>query len=512
MAVPLPDNEPTALGLLARPIIWFGGGHYKLARQCPPEDFGYFQRTALLYGAVFLYQTLVFSSAAHILFAPDGLIHASLISGSLLISTTIYAIDSYAFLLGGHYADGVAALKIIGGIDISGGIGLKFRALVYLFFRISFSVALSLLVGIWVSMIIFGDDIDAHLDAAWRAANSALIQTANVRIDARIQRETDALQISTTHLAALERQVDATQNSIVDPTAGDFGVEAEQAEFQELLKERASRDRELSDAEHFEADEIDGVKGLGHSGARGDGTIHRAAVQRLATAKTSDETAINALDAARSRLDELRSQAASVGGQRAGSAKALLPGLQGELQAEKAEVASQHTELVNLTDHRDQAVLAEIENAPDYVPRDRGMLARLLVLKEMARDPYIAAVIGLIGFASMCLELSAVIVKVTTYIPTSYCPLLARNAYLRVTQIADSMEAALRRKPPESHPDDDPDDDPLPPVSPLGNGGSDGSAGAAVPAPGNGLADDFIFRGAPLAKRPRGRPRKDRPN
>ncbi len=508
------DPTPTEFNFLTRILIWIAGCDEGLLLECPSIDLGYVRSTALLYLGVFLYQSMVLAVVAHVLFAHDGQVHPALIVGPVFIGALIYLIDSYAFLRGGHFTDGVRDL-LKGGMDIGEGILGKFRSFAFLCLRILFSIALALLTGVWVGMIIFGEDIIDDIDTNWRAKNIDLINGANERVDSRIRAASNALQISTTHLSALQHQVDTAQNGIVDPASGAVGVNAEEAEFQQLLAEKSRRDAELTAAQNFASDELGGAKGPGHSGVPGDGPVRRAAVERLKTAQASDDSVTKELDAARGRLDSVRTQLASGANDRVGSAKAMLPALQADLKAERAEVVSQREALAQLTNQRDRAVQQEIENDPEYVAPDHGMLARLEALEAIAdQDRKIAAVILLIDAASMGLELAAVMVKVTTYIPTSYCPLLAQSAYLNLITIVDEMEAAMRRKRPEQDMDEDPTADSLPPISP--GGGSERGTETNVPP----VSDIFPVGGIALngsgtingsgAKRPRGRPRKDR--
>jgi hypothetical protein len=57
------------------------------------------------------------------------------------------------------------------------------------------------------------------------------------------------------------------------------------------------------------------------------------------------------------------------------------------------------------------------------------------------------AVIALIDLVSFSLELAAVLAKVTSYVPTTYAMLLARDAYLAAVRTVDEMVKELNPEP-----------------------------------------------------------------
>jgi hypothetical protein len=151
--------------------------------------------------------------------------------------------------------------------------------------------------------------------------------------------------------------------------------------------------------------------------------------------------------------------------------------------------------LAHLTEARDEAVRAQVEHARNYVAPDRGLLAQLTILRGLVQDREIAAVILLINATAFGLEFAAVLAKVTTFIPTAYAALLARDAYLRVTAIVDEIDET---------------------ISGRGRAAS-GNSGPRGEARSDGGPSNFTWfpdgskrvEPPPLARRPRGRPRKD---
>lgn len=117
--------------------------------------------------------------------------------------------------------------------------------------------------------------------------------------------------------------------------------------------------------------------------------------------------------------------------------------------AENAELSRLKDELAKLTRGGEQAIGRAIENAPDHVAADNGFLAGISELERIAeRDTKIALIILLIDIISFGFELAAVLAKVTSYVPTTYAALLARDAYLRSARIVDEMMTQLKQSDP----------------------------------------------------------------
>ena len=175
-----------------------------------------------------------------------------------------------------------------------------------------------------------------------------------------------------------------------------------------------------------------------------------------------------------------------------------LPAFEAALKAENAKLTSLKDELATLTEGRERAIRKAVEDAPDHVNRQTGFLAQIVALEHMSEeDRKIAFVILLIDFVSFGFELAAVLAKVTSYVPTTYAALLARDAYMTAVRVADAMMAELN--PIESKDDPGPEissqDAPPPPPQPTG--------------PASPPAAPSIDPATQSPKRGRGRPRKN---
>ena len=213
-----------------------------------------------------------------------------------------------------------------------------------------------------------------------------------------------------------------------------------------------------------------------------------------------------AVDGAQRRVDALQRQADLTlrylrgplpwrNWERARTAQAMLPDLERNLQAATATLAALRKELAARINGRDAAIQQAIQQSPARMDATTGILAQMRALRRLASDPEILFVIILIDLVSFGLETAAVLAKTTTFIPTTYAALLARNAYARVVAIVDELDEMTNRRGPTEQESRAPGSTPRPSDRPTNVTWFPTAHGQ------NGLA-------AP-GRRPRGRPRKD---
>jgi predicted nucleic acid-binding Zn-ribbon protein len=504
----VPDVEFRKPGLFTRALHWISGIDEETLHECPAHDWDTVRAIAVLFIFVWILQAAELSIVAHQLLSPEGEVRPELIIGSMFIATLILLLDSYVFVRAGFHADGLNELAR-GGLDLTGGLAAKIKAGLFLALRIFLSLGFAQLTAIFLGLILFRPDITAEIDRFYQQQNATLIASATRQVDSEIQRADDAVKGASAHAAALQQQVAAMRDGAVNPAASDAAIQSAQQEINQLLAEKARRDAELVAAQTFAANELAGIKAdPANSGVPGAGPVRAAARERVEAATANDAAANQSLAEARARLGELRKQVASNADDRGHQAQLALPALETDLQAATTQLAALRDNLAKLTRDRDETIRADIENSPERIGRDAGFLAQLSALKRLAQDPEIAAIILLIDLTSFGLELAAVLAKVTSFVPTTYAALLARNAYMRVVEIVDEMDETLRQRP--SEPDSDVDR--LEPIHPAGGGDGEAvddprpvdeglplDAAPAVNGAGAGLTE---------AKRPRGRPRK----
>lgn len=503
-----PDAAVRKLDPFTKLMTWPAGIDEETLRQCPAHDWDNVRAIGMLMLFVWAYQAGLLGIVAHELLAPDGEFHPDLTFGAAFIATLVLLIDSYGFLRAGFHAEGIQQLAR-GGLDLAGGLAAKIKAGIFLGLRILLSLGFAQLSAVFVALILFKSDITAEIERFYREQNRSLIASVSLQTDADIARAADVTQEANARVEALQKQVASMRDGSINPAASDTAIQAEQAEISELLAEKGRRDTELVAAQSFAANELAGVKGdPSNSGVPGRGPVRAAAEERVRAATANDEAANQALAEARTRLDNLRKQALLSADDRARQAQRAVPHLESDLEKATDELTALREHQAKLVRDRNETIRTGIETAPERVGRDTGFLARLSALRRVARDPEIAMVIFLIDFTSFGLELAAVLAKVTSFIPTTYAVLLARNAFMQAWRTVDEMDAEMRRRPTE--PEDE--DDFLQPVVVPGVGGEQAAAGdhagdAIFPLDGD-VNTNAGTSDATEGKRPRGRPRK----
>ena len=487
-------------GLLDKIAFWITGVDEETLRLCPQSDLDNVRAVAQIMIFVWIYQTALFSIITHRLFAEPGHVRPELILISIFLATFIMLIDSYMVMRSGWHLAGIEELKR-GGIDISGGVGARVKAGIFLTIRILLSVCIAQLTAIFIGILVFWSDIAPRIQVAYVQNNASVIAAAMGQVDAQIGEAKEALAAESARAAALAAQVAALRQDQIDPSANRPEIQQANQEIAQLLSEKAKADDALRNAQKFASDELGGIRGSQeNSGIAGDGPKRRAAMEALENAKNTVTQVSTALDAARARIDALRNQSASSSETTKRQAQDELPRFELALRAEEGKVEALRHDVDRRVQHREEAIQAAIKAAPNHIDAENGLLSQIGALEQMAQaDTKVAAVIVLIDLTSFGFELAAVLAKVTSFVPTTYTALLARDVYMRVVRLVDGMMTELNRKPSEAAPPVDPVDRAPPRDEPAHDTGSaDGP-------------DSFGNGGDPFAspmKRPRGRPPK----
>ncbi len=344
----------------------------------------------------------------------------------------------------GWHLSGIAELKR-GGLDISGGPVARIKTGFFLTFRIMLSIGLAQLTAIFVSLLIFAADINSPIEKKYLEANKHLIGPATALVDAEIQRATESVTTESARVAALSAQVASLRQQEIDPSGNDPQIQQAQREVEQLIAQKVKADEDVRNAETFASNELGGIKGAaGNSGQAGRGLRYRAAIEQLTNAKARAQEITKALNIERDRLDALRKKIPPADDSSRQRSRDQRLAFEKTLDVENAELLKLKNELTNLTHGRESAIRRAIENAPDHVDSENGFLAQISELEQIAqKDTKIAVVIGLIDVISFGFELAAVLAKVTSYVPTTYSALLARDAYLGAVRTVDGMVAEL---------------------------------------------------------------------
>jgi Domain of unknown function (DUF4407) len=488
------------IGLLSRSIFKLVGADEPTLRLCSDKDLDTLRMQGLLLVGQVGFEAVVLSVAAHQVLASDDDIHFALIAGAIAVAVLIGLIDSYVFLRGGVFEEGISQLRRAG-LDLNERTAAKVQRWIAVAIRLLFSVALALLIGCFAGLGLFKADIRAEGDRQWQQLNSTRIAEAKLQVDGEIKRATDTVESEQAHVVSLQKSLTAMREGAVNPAANDVSVQAQQQELNQLSAEKSRREAELVSAQTFASNELAGTKGSSsNTGVSGRGPVRVAAEERVRSATANLAAADRALADARARLDDLRKQTASTDGDRSRQAQSQLQPLEAELKDATAQLGTERETLTKLTANREENIRATVEAAPDHVARDQGLIGQLKALRRIAQDPEIATVIILIDVVSFMLELACVSGKIMSPIPTTFSALTVRDSYMRVTRIVDGMMVELDRGPnPEA---DGPD------ILTRAANDNDLDHGLRA-APGTYP----VHPGVPTPpKRPRGRPRKPRPS
>lgn len=499
------ETIPNA-GFITRFLYKIAAVDLETLRRCPRHDWDNARAVAEIQLCVWGYQTALLSLIGHLLFAAPGQIRPAIIAGAAFIATFVLLIDSYMVMRSGWHFSGIASLKRAG-IDISGGVGARVKAGIFLVIRLLLAVAISALVAIFLGLLVFGRDIEARVQEGYAKANAELISQVTAQVDGEIGQEAEAEKAQAARVQALSAQVAAARDGELNPFANDPRVKAAREEIAQILARQAKAEDELHNAEAFATNELGGVKGAtGNSGQAGDGPRHKAAVEQAANARRRLQEITEALSAARVRLDAAMPRGTSATKESKAGIGEQRKSLEAALTAEEAKFSAFRDHLVALRSDREATLRSRVEGAPNHVPRDDGFLARIVALERMAEaDRKIAAVILLLHLTSFGFELAAVLAKITSFVPTAYATLLAKGAYLRDFHAAEELAAELngegrdeiaqQTEPPETPTDPEPPFPPAPANDNVADGVQDGF-------------DPFGSYGRAPQRRPRGRPRK----
>jgi predicted nucleic acid-binding Zn-ribbon protein len=468
--------------------------------RCPIVDADHAAISGAIFIGSFVYQASLFSIIGEKLFASPGHIRFDVILGGLFLAGYITLVDTHTIAAPSWHQAGLSELKR-GGLNLDQGWSTWLKIKGFLAVRIGlFSVAFALLTGIFGGQIIFDRDIAARLQQQFLESNGHLIPAATARVEAEIQRDADAFSAQTKQVETLATQVAALRQNAIDPSANNPEIQQAQGEVTRLVERKAKADEDVRKAEKFASDEGAGIIGApGNTGKPGCRQRCRAAVEQAEQAKTYAAQIAAELDLARTRLDSLRQKLPPASDASKQAVHDQLEAYEKSLEAENTKLSNQKAELTNLTNGREGAIRRAIENAPDHVDVEGGLLTQIKVLEQLAsEDPKIATIIILIEIISFALEAGAVLAKVTSYQPSTYAALIARDAYMTAVKIVDEMMVKLKR--------DDNSEGGVPegvtPNNPVNN--NQGGGAAATPEPSTNLDNPA----QQPVKRKRGRPRK----
>ncbi len=500
-----PEIPPRSkIGFLTRLLMTINGADDDEAlRQCA-RDRGTLMMPGLILLLSFVYLAGLFTLAAHMLFAPSGQFRFALLAIGVFLAFFVLVIDSWMILRASHFQSGAAQIRKAG-LDISGGLVSRLKIAIAWTIRIILSLALAQLTALVLCLMVLAPDIDARNQHDFLQANAHLLGPATALVDSEIQRETAAVSEQTKLVNTLAGQVAALRQSAVDPVTADPDFREAGREVAQLIAQKAKADEEVQAAQAFADNEFGGIKGAPqNSGVPGYGLRWKSAIERVAQAKVHAADVGKQLDAARGRLDTLRKQKSAANAALAQQSHDRLPAFEKKLDQENDRLTQLKGQLAQSIANRDDDIRKAVEDAPDFVRLQNGIIARVVALETIVQqDKRLQFIVLLIEVVSLSLESAALLSKLVCPVPTRYATLLARDAYLDDVRMVDEMMDQLNKR------DDTKSDDPSPAPGDRPNVGGPSSGGAATPVPSESKDVPASLQGAEPQKRKRGRPRKN---
>ena len=492
--------------LLTRLLARTAGADTETLAKCPKRDHDTLGAVGWIMLFTAAYQTSLFTVVGHRLFSAPGRIDPVIVGVSAFVALFILQIDAFTIMRSGWHLNGIAELKR-GGLDISGGLMARVKASCLLVIRILLALGIAQLTAIFVSILVFGHDIDARIDSDNLQVNAPLVATATARADADIQRQRDDVTAVKADIAAREGEAEALRKREAELLAAEPKLQAQEDEITGLVAAKAKADDELQAAQGYAINEAAGIKGApSNSGQVGEGILFRAASEKAANAKARVAELTTAIEDARTRLEDAKKRFAERTDAARRQLDNQLASITQAISDDNTRIATLNIQLDQLVRGRDAAIHTAVTSAPSYVPRKDGLLIQIAALRSIADgSPEIGIVIILIEVTSFGFELAAVLAKVTSFVPTGYAAYLARDAYMLTVSIVDAMAEQLERRTPAAPPEAE-EAEPTPDLEPANDNAEESDAlpdAAAFDGP-----EDTPPTPPEPPKRPRGRPRK----
>ena len=241
----IPNPQPvTKSGAFTKLRLKLAGVSENVLRQCPMQDWDNARAIGEIMLCTWLYETALFSLIGHRLFAAPGQIRLELLLAAAFISSYLVLFDSYAVNRSGWFQSGTRQLAAAG-LDIGGSVIAQAKAFLYLVIRVTLAIGFVLLTGVFTSIEIFSNDIDAKIQADYRVANAHLLTGATQSVDLEITRAPEAVAAQNSRAAALSSDVNILRQNEIDPRSADPQVQQAQQELSQLLAQKAKADDDV---------------------------------------------------------------------------------------------------------------------------------------------------------------------------------------------------------------------------------------------------------------------------
>jgi hypothetical protein len=305
-----------------------------------------------------------------------------------------------------------------------------------------------------ISLEIYNKEINAQITRDHVRQNAPVIARATKRVEESIESSERRRQALTASIAKSKEEVAQLGATILDPHVSDPELRTAIDALGQAQATKAEAESALLEAKSAMADELDGTirkprrGGPTRSGRIGQGPKYRAAVQRLQVAETQLRTATGAVASAEAKIAAIRSGNAVEVDRRTSAARNRIA----DLNRQRADEARQLSEMtaahLTRSADRDRLVQEAIRNDPNFIPREEGLLTRLKALRELMNEPAVAAMVYLLDFLLVLLELAAVLGISLAFTPSTYALLVLERELKRSVETARRLQLLMTDGPP----------------------------------------------------------------
>jgi hypothetical protein len=461
-------------------LLWPMCLHPELKDQSPPGDWSNLKRLGLAFYLMLAWLWIVAGNALRVMLSPSGELRISDVVLGFLVAAIVCLLDLNLFVAGSHYAHGLAQVSRTGQFKLPLTWAAKVKAGALLAVRVGIAVATANVVATTVSLEIYYKEINAQITREHVRQNASIITGATRRVDEEIGNSDRRQQALSSAVAKLDEDIAQLGATILNPNVADPEMRSAIEGLARAQAAKAEAEGSVLEAKTAIADELDGTCRVARRGGSvrscrpGEGPRYRAATQRLQAAEAQLRAATAAVASAEAKLASIRSGNAGEIERKTAVARSRMADLnrqRADSVRQLAEMAERHRARYS---DRDRLVQEAVRNDPNYVPREEGLLTRLKALRELMNEPAVAAMVYLLDFLLVLLELAAVLGIMIAFTPSIYSLLVVERDIKRAVETARRLNEVM------SVPGS-PDRNPAPPLQPVGPTSTEGSAPGSGP-------------------------------
>ena len=434
-------------------LLWPMCLHPELRDQSPPGDISNLKRQGLSFVFMLAWLTVVASNALRVTLSPTGELRFSDVALGLLVASMVVLLDLTLFVSASHYTQGLTQAAHTGQFKPPLIRGAKAKAGLLLAVRIGIAVATANVAATSVSLEIYNKEIHAQITRDHVRQNAPIIAQATNRVEENIRSSEGRQQALAASIAKVDAEIAQLGATIVDPRVSDPELRTAIDALARAQAAKAEAEAALLEARSAMADELDGTLraprrgGPRRSGRAGQGPKYRAAVQRLEAAEIQLQTATGAVASAEARIAAIRTGNAGEVDRKTSAARTRMAELNRQRATDVRRLAEVTAEHRTRYADRDRLVQEAVRNDPNFISREEGLLTRLKALRELMNEPAVAAMVYLLDFLLVLLELAAVLGISLAFTPSTYALLVVERELKRSVETARRLSEMISSAP-----------------------------------------------------------------